>query len=147
MLNAVGGAGPAWLIAALVLGLAELLLPGVFLVFLALAAAITGVISYVLPDLSGPAQLGAFALWSVVAVLIGLRWYRDYAPDGADAALNEPALRLVGATATVEQAIVGGYGRVRIGDGSWSARGPDAPVGAAMRVVAIDSGVAVVEPV
>ena len=39
-LDGVGGAAGAWLIAALVLGIAELAIPGVFAIFLAIAAAI-----------------------------------------------------------------------------------------------------------
>jgi membrane protein implicated in regulation of membrane protease activity len=80
-MDGIGPAG-AWLIAALVLGIAELAAPGIFLVFLAIAAAVTGVAVFVLPDLPVPAQLGAFAVWSAVTVLIGKRWYRDYPVSG-----------------------------------------------------------------
>ncbi|MEX6947012.1 NfeD family protein, partial [Pseudomonas aeruginosa] len=63
LMDAIGAAG-AWLIAALVLGIAELAVPGVFLVFLAIAAGVTGVAVYVLPDLPVAAQLAAFGVWS-----------------------------------------------------------------------------------
>lgn len=145
-LDDVGGAGGAWLIAALALGIAELLVPGVFLVFLAVAAAITGAIALALPDLPLTAQLGAFAVWSTLAVLIGRRWYTDY-PVASDAPLNTGAARLLGETVTVEAAIEHGRGRVRVGDGGWPARGPEMPVGALARVIAVDGGTLVVEPV
>ena len=138
--------GPAWLVAALVLGIAELLVPGVFLIFLAIAAAITALASYVLPDLPPVAQLAAFALWSVVAVWVGRRWYRDYPVDG-DARLNDRAGRLVGEIVVVDTELRQGRGRVRIGDGSWPATGPDLPQGATARVVAVDGGIVAVEPV
>ena len=138
--------GPAWLVAALVLGILELLVPGVFLIFLAIAAANTALASYVLPDLPPVAQVAAFALWSVVTVLIGRRWYRDYPVDG-DARLNDRAGRMVGEIVVVDTELRQGRGRVRIGDGSWPATGPDLPQGATARIVAVADGIVAVEPV
>ncbi|MGU3391420.1 NfeD family protein [Sphingomonas sp. M1A8_2b] len=144
-LDVVGGAAGAWLIAALVLGIAELAVPGVFLVFLAIAAAVTGVAVYVLPDLPVAVQLGAFAIWSAVTVLIGKRWYRDYPVEGGDPMLNDRSARLVGQIVVVETALVGGRGRVLVGDGSWPARGEDAGVGTRVRVTSVVDGEVVVE--
>lgn len=140
------GAGTLWLAVALLLGLAELLIPGVFLVFLAIAAAITGAATLALPDLPLAAQLGSFAIWSGVAVAIGRRWYRDYPVATADPLLNDRGGRLIGEIVTVEQAIDAGGGRVRVADGTWPARGPDTAIGAKVRVIAVDRGVLVVEP-
>jgi membrane protein implicated in regulation of membrane protease activity len=144
-MDGIGAAG-AWLIAALVLGIAELAVPGVFLVFLAIAAAVTGVAVFVLPDLPVPVQLAAFGVWSAVTVLIGKRWYRDYPVEGGDAMLNDRSARLVGQVVVVETALVGGRGRVLVGDGSWPARGADAAVGTRVRVTAVVDGEVVVEP-
>ncbi|MBB3587450.1 NfeD family protein [Sphingomonas sp. BK481] len=142
------GIGPAvaWLIAALVLGIAELAVPGVFLVFLAIAAAFTAVMALALSDLPVAVQLGAFAVWSVVAVTIGKRWYRDYPVEGGDPLLNDRAARLIGQIVIVETALVDGQGRVLVGDGSWPARGPDAAVGTRVRIVAVTDGAVAVEP-
>jgi len=144
-MDGIGAAG-AWLIAALVLGIAELAAPGIFLVFLAIAAAVTGVAVFVLPDLPVPAQLAAFAVWSAVTVLIGKRWYRDYPVEGGDPMLNDRSARLVGQVVVVETALVGGHGRVLVGDGSWPARGADAAVGTRVKVAAVVDGAVVVEP-
>ncbi|MDD1450543.1 NfeD family protein [Sphingomonas sp. H160509] len=144
-MDAIGAAG-AWLIAALVLGIAGLAVPGVFLMFLAIAAAVTGVAVFVLPDLPVAAQLAAFGIWSAVAVLIGKRWYRDYPVEGGDPMLNDRSARLVGQVVVVETALVSGRGRVLVGDGSWPARGEDAAVGVRVRVAAVVDGEVVVEP-
>lgn len=135
-----------WLIAAVLLAGAELIVPGVFLIFLGIAAGIVAAATFVLPDLPVAAQLGAFAMWSTVAVLIGRRWYVDYPVDTDDPLLNDRARRLVGETVTVADPIVGGRGRVRIGDGAWPAAGPDAPAGARMRITAVIGGIVSVEP-
>lgn len=135
------------MVAALALALAELVAPGVFLVFVAVAAAITGLMLLALPDLPAIGQLAAFAAWSGVAVAVGRRWYHDHPVASDDALLNDRASRLLGEIVTVETAIEHGRGRVRVGDGAWAARGPDAAVGRGMRVVAVDGAVLVVESV
>lgn len=134
-----------WLLVAVVLAAAELLIPGVFLIFLGIAAAIVFAATSVLPDLPIAAQLGAFAMWSVVAVLIGRRWYVDYPVETSDPLLNDRANRLVGETVTVATPIIAGQGRVRVGDGEWPAAGPDAPVGARMLITSVSNGVLIVE--
>lgn len=142
-----GDAGLWWLAAALVLGMAELAAPGLFLIFFAIAAAITGIAVVALSALPIAAQIASFAVWSGVTVLIGRRWYRQYPVASDDALLNDRAARLIGEIVTVDAPIVHGHGRVRVGDGAWPARGPDAAAGQPMRVVAVDEGVVVVEPV
>jgi hypothetical protein len=139
--------GGWWLIAAVLLGGAELIVPGVFLVFLAVAAAITGVFLLLFPDLPVAAQLLSFAAWSSITVWLGRRYYRDNPVDSADPLLNDRIARLVGETVIVAQAIEGGRGRVRVADGEWPARGPDAATGARVRVTGGQSGTLTVEPI
>jgi len=141
------GAAGAWLIAALVLGIAELAAPGIFFVFLAIAAAVTGIALLALPELPIAVQLASFAVWSTVTVLIGRRWYRDYPVAGADPMLNDRSARMVGQIVIVETAIVDGRGRVLVGDGSWPARGDDAAAGTRVRITRVADGVADVAPV
>lgn len=133
-----------WFLAALALGIAELAVPGVFLVFLALAAAITGAALLAL-DMPLVLQLACFGVWSVLAVLIGRQWYADY-PVSSDTRLNDRAARMIGEVVQVQVALVAGQGRVRVGDGSWPAHGPDVAAGEHVRVVAVEHGVVTVQP-
>ena len=138
--------GPTlWLVAALLLGIAELIAPGFFMVFLAAGAAITGFVLLALPDQPLLVQVGIFALATAATAVIGYRWYRRTAPN-EDPLLNDRAARLIGEVVTVTEPISAGTGRVRVGDGAWPARGPDAPLGAKMRVVGESSGELIVEP-
>ncbi|PWG01160.1 NfeD family protein [Sphingosinicella humi] len=123
-----------WLIAAAVLGIAELLMPGVFLIWLAAAAAVTGFAALLL-GMPLAFQFALFALLAIAAVYVGRRWYASNPVESSDPLLNDRAARLIGETVTVVTAIEGGHGRVRVGDGVWSARGPDAEVGTRVRVV------------
>jgi membrane protein implicated in regulation of membrane protease activity len=139
-------AGVIWLAAAILLGIGELVIPGVFLIFLAIAAAATGIATLVLADLPVAAQLLSFAVWSAVTVAIGKRWYLDYPVDSADPLLNDRVARLIGQVVVVAEPITGGEGRVRVGDGTWPASGDDAPIGAHVRIVGVASGTLLVEP-
>lgn len=144
-MNGLGAAG-WWLIAALALGAAELVAPGVFLVFMALAAAATAAILLAVPDLPLAGQLASFAAWAAVTVLVGRRWYVDYPVPSEDALLNDRAARLIGQVVTVLDPIEHGRGRVVVDDSVWLARGPEARAGSQVRVLAVDGAVLVIEP-
>ena len=135
-----------WLVLAVVLGVAELLLPGVFLVWVAVAAGITGLVTLA-ADPPIAAQLAVFAAASVAATLGARRWYSVNPVPSSDPLLNDRAARLLGETVELTRAIAHGHGRARVGDSEWNVRGPDAPIGACMRVVGIEDGALVVRPV
>ena len=134
----------AWLIAAALLAIAEILVPGVFLIFLAAAAALTALAAAA--GLGLPFQLVLFPLFSLGAVWFGKRWYNRNPVPSSDPLLNDRIARHVGQTVVVVNAIENGSGRVRLGDTVWAARGPDAEVGAKVRIVGADGTCLQVEP-
>ena len=138
--------GALWLAAALVLLMAEMVLPGFFLIFLGVAAALTGVFALIVPGLPILLQALIFAAITGCAVAIGWRWYRGSDQSSSDPLLNDRAARLIGKRVEVCDAIVGGEGRVKVGDGAWNATGPDAGVGTSVRIVGATGGVLRVEP-
>lgn len=138
-------AGFLWLILAALLAITELMIPGVYLTFIALGAAATGVLALIFPELGLIGQLISFAAWSSVAVLIGKRWYNTNPVPSSDPDLNNRAARMIGQRVTVVEPIVGGSGRVRVGDGEWPAEGPDIGAGEKARVVEVRGGVVLVE--
>ena len=135
-----------WLLAAILLAGAELLVPGSFLIWIAAAAALTGVATLV-TDLPLPFQFVLFALFSVGSVLAGRRLYARAENHAGDPRLNDRAARLVGQTVTVVAAIEHGRGRVQVGDGAWPAQGPDAAVGSRVKITGADGTCLHVEPV
>lgn len=141
----IANAALIWIATAILLGAAELIVPGAFLVFLAIAAAITGLAVFALPVLTVPLQLIAFGVWSVVSILIGRRWYQDYPVATEDPMLNDRGARMIGEIVTVVEPIINGEGRVQVGDGIWSALGPDALPGTRLRVTGMQGGKLLVE--
>ena len=135
-----------WLSVGLGLGVLEMLLPGFFLIWLAGAAIITGLIAWVLP-IGFAGQVALFAVLAIGAVFWARRYLKDNPIESADPLLNQRGARYVGEVVTLVTAIQDGRGRAKIGDGEWPVRGPDAAAGARVRVVSADGGMLVVEPV
>ena len=139
----------AWIVAGLVLLGVELLIPGVFLMWIGLAAAAVGTVSLV--GLSSvwwgwEAQAITFCALAIMFAIIGSRTMGGRnAPDAADA-FNNPARRMVGRAGALIEPIDGGIGRARIGESAWRVEGPDLPLGSRVRVVGEREGTLLVEP-
>ena len=134
-----------WATVGLVLAVLEMIVPGVYLIWLAVSAILTGVLAFGL-DLSLASQVIIFVSISLIAVYSARRFLRDSPIESADPLLNHRGDRLLGDIALVAQAFDGGTGRVKLGDSEWLARGPDLDVGTKVRVTGSDGAILVVEP-
>lgn len=115
--------GPwSWVVVGVTLVLAEMMLPGVFLVWLGLAAVAIGVIDLAF-DLSWQFASLVFGVLAVGFVFAG-RYVslRGLPPDDGVGLLNHRAHQLIGQVCVLDTPITRGEGRVRIGvppGGSW----------------------------
>ncbi len=146
--NAIASLGPwAWIILGVVLIGIELLAPGVFFIWLGLAAIATGLIdARVRPVLAarrarlrragrrrggpGRPQPGAARARSTTR----------RRPRSTAAARRSSA-----ASSRSRRPIVDGAGRIRVDDSSWRVTGPERPAGARVRVVRVEGTTLVVE--
>jgi membrane protein implicated in regulation of membrane protease activity len=135
--------GWLWLIGGVVLLIAEVIAPGFFLVFVGAAAIATGLFT-ILFGLGFAPQLALFALYALLAVALGRRFYSTRSVS-TDPLLNDRAGRLLGKTVTVVTAVDEHNGRVRVGDSEWSARGGPAKPGERVRIVGIEGNCLKVE--
>ena len=133
-----------WLTGGVLLLIAEVIAPGFFLMFLGAAAIATGLFT-LLFGLGSVPQLALFALYALLAVLAGRRFYANRRADSADPLLNDRTGRLVGKVVTVVTDIDEHHGRVRVGDGDWSARGGPAAVGERVRIRGVEGNCLIVE--
>ena len=135
-----------WALAAFLL-VFEMMLPGVVFMFLAIGAAAAGLFLLVVPDLSLEWQLVVFAVVAVASA-VGLRrtLRRLQNIDAPPSTLNARGDSLVGRTIVLDAPILGGRGRVNLGDGSWTVTGPDMVAGAKVRVTAVQGTELKVEP-
>jgi len=132
-----------WWIAAALLAILEMVMPGTMLIFFAAAAAVVGALTLVIPGLPWQAQFLGFAALSVAGIF-AWRAYRAKHPgelDGGDAPLlNKRADQYVGRVVVIQEAIVNGHGKAKVDDSIWRVAGPDAPVGTNVKVVAAEGG-------
>jgi membrane protein implicated in regulation of membrane protease activity len=142
----MSGFDPGWLwaIGGVLLLIAEVVAPGFFLVFIGAAAIATGLFT-VLFDLGLSAQVGLFIVYAALFVLVFKRWYGQPEGPSADPLLNDRAARLIGRSVTVVEAVDAHAGRVRVGDGEWSARGGPAAPGDRVRVASVEGNCLIVE--
>lgn len=135
-----------WILGLVFLGL-EIVIPGVFLLWIGLAAIVVGAVSIPLWETdfwSWQLQLLIFAVLAVALALVGRR------VSGSNTESDQPMLNrrvegLVGRAATLEEPIVDGKGRIRLDDTTWIVQGPDMPAGAKVRITTAKAGGLTVE--
>ena len=132
-----------WFAGAVVLFTLETLVPGVHFMWFGVAAGIVGALALLLP-IAWQWQVILFALVAVATMF----WVRRYA-SSETVKSDEPSLNIrgsqyIGRTVVVEEAIVNGRGKVRVGDTTWGAEGEDAPKGAKVTVTGVNGTVLVV---
>lgn len=136
----------SWWVVALALFLIELLLPGVFFLWLGLAAVVTGFVALLAPAAGWEAEVVIFAVLSVISAVVGRRFWRPTNVVSADPTLNQRGAQYVGQVFVLETAIINGHGRLAVGDSTWLVTGPDLPVATSVRVVGQDGARLRVEP-
>lgn len=136
--------GWLWMIGGVVLLIAEIIAPGVFLVWIGIAAIVTGLFA-LLFGIGIAGQLGLFALYAILAVMVGRRFYAVKELEHSGPGLNNPSARLIGRRVIVVQPVDEDSGRVRVGDSEWSARGGPAQPGDRVRITGVEGNCLIVE--
>lgn len=135
-----------WLAFGTLLLILEVFGAGGYLLWIGVAAAATGVLAFLAPGLAWTGQFLAFGLLSLATVAF---WWKHQHRAGAGAAasrLNRRGSELLGRQFALHDAIVGGRGKIRVGDSLWLVSGPDLPSGAQVRVTGQDGVLLLVEP-
>ena len=135
-----------WLVIGLVLAALEIVVPGVYLIWLAIAALVTGALTFIF-DPGVPLQIINFVSIALITAFSARRILRNKPILSSDPLMNKRGARMVGETCVVVQAFEGGTGRVRLGDSEWLARGGDIAVGERMRITGNEGAILLVEPV
>jgi hypothetical protein len=134
-----------WFAAGLVLIGIEIAAPGLFMLWLGLAAGATGLMLLAVP-LPWQAQLALFAGFAIAAVFLGRRFSPRPDAVGDAALLNQRQAALIGRTVLLAAPIRGGVGQAKIDDSVWRVVGEDLDAGAPVRIVAVDGATLRVEP-
>ncbi|QYN44776.1 MULTISPECIES: NfeD family protein [unclassified Gilliamella] len=142
---------PHWIFIALggILLIAELLGTGGYLLWSGIAAISVGLIAWFIPFLSWPILWILFSILTLVSAYLWYVWLKSKGKHlSKKGELNQPQHDLIGIKTVVTDAIVNGSGRVKIKDGTWSARcNKDLSVGQSVVVTSVDGIILNVEPV
>ena len=127
-----------WLVVAGVLLFLELMAPGVFFIWLAIAAALVGGLDLWL-DLAWQAEFLLFAALAVFSVFCGRMLLKSRQGHDSDAPhLNQRMRGYVGQVLVLHEPIKAGQGKITIDDTIWDVLGPDAPEGTRVKVSGVE---------
>jgi inner membrane protein len=127
-----------WLALAAVLLIVELLASGMFFLWLALAAALTGMLLLVWPNLNLNRQLIAYAVFAILSIGLLRRIFLPFPEKTGEPRLNRRAEQYIGRMFTLEHPIVNGQGKLRVDDSWWKIEGDDCAAGQKVKVVAAE---------
>ncbi|MBB4265801.1 NfeD family protein [Roseospira visakhapatnamensis] len=138
-----------WILAVVCLGL-ELVAPGVFFLWVGMAAGAVGLAVMMVPSLGWEWQALAFAALSLLSTVLARRLWRPGAVTSDQPLLNRRAFRHVGSMVTLTSDLEDGRGRVKVGDGEWAAvadtQSLRLPRGSHVRVTGVRDGLLVIAP-
>ncbi|MBN3966745.1 NfeD family protein [Pseudomonas gregormendelii] len=135
-----------WLAVGTLLLILEVFGAGGYLLWIGMAAAAVGVLTFLLPGMSWEVQFLLFGLFSIATALYWWRRQRSAVRQSDEPNLNLRGQELIGRTFVVHEAIVDGRGKIKVADGVWMARGPDAAPGSRVRVTGQQGAILLVEP-
>ncbi len=135
-----------WWIAAIVLIVVEVFAPGTVALWMAVSAAVVGLLLLAIPGVTWQTQFLVFAVLSV-ATVVAWRAYQLRHPTVTDQpTLNRRGEQYVGRVFTLTEAIVNGTGKIHVDDTMWKVEGEDLAEGTRVRVTGVAGTVLTVEP-
>ena len=128
-----------WLVLGFILLIAEIAMPGVFLLWWGLAASVVAGIMKLFPDL----PLSSLAvIYAIIAMILSVIWWRyQHGKDQADQsnrALNQRNHAMIGSRGKVLEIAENGIGRGAFGDTTWRIKGHGLSVNDIIEVTGVD---------
>ena len=136
-----------WWIVAGILLLAEMALPGFFMLWLAVAAALTAILDLIF-HFSAVQEIFCFAVLAFLCVLASWKFVMNLRHSKTDSPhLNQRHHGLIGRSFVLDRAIVNGRGKIEVEDTLWDVEGPDMAVGSRVKVISVQGMRLMVEAV
>jgi membrane protein implicated in regulation of membrane protease activity len=135
-----------WWIAAAALAAFETFMPGAVAIWFAAAAVVVGALLLVVP-MPWQLQLVLFGALGLVAIFLWRKYQSADSQLSDQPALNQRGVHYIGQEFTLVEPLLGGSGKIQVGDTVWLVHGGDAPVGSRVRVTGVDGAVLVVQSV
>jgi hypothetical protein len=134
-----------WWVLGIILIILELFAPGAFFLWMGIAAGLVGLVLVLVPGMAWQYQLIVFAVVSVVSI-VAWRSYLNRHPTQTDRpALNMRGEQYVGRVFTLSEPIVNGAGKIKVDDSMWKIEGEDCNAGTRVKVIRTEGAVLKVE--
>jgi len=134
-----------WLTIGVLFFALELFAPTTFLLWPAIAAILTGLVTWLIP-MSWHFQLVLFAVLAVSAIIVGRHFFKNRTgKESTDPTLNRRGESVKGRIITLSEPIVNGVGSAMIDNTRWRLVGPDLPAGSKLQVVGTEGSSLTVE--
>ncbi|MDO9624303.1 MAG: NfeD family protein [Pseudomonas sp.] len=127
-----------WLAAGTLLLILEVFGAGGYLLWIGIAAACVGVLTYLFPELPWAVQFILFGALSVLTAVYWWRRQRTAAKPSDRPGLNRRGSELLGRQFALYEAISNGHGKIKAGDTLWLVSGPNLPAGSQVKVIGQD---------
>jgi len=112
-----------------------------------ISAAVVGLVTWIVPTLPWEWQALAFAVLSVLSVVLLRRYLKARPIETDQPLLNRRGHQYVGRTFTLDDPVVNGVGKIRVDDSTWKVEGADCPAGSQVQVTGVDGVVLRIEVV
>lgn len=134
-----------WLAFGTLLLILEVFGAGGYLLWIGIAAASVGIVTFLFPELHWALQFILFGLLSVLTAVYWWRRQRTAAKPSDQPGLNLRGSELRGRQFVLHEAILDGRGKIKAGDSLWLVSGPDLPAGTTVKVTGQDGVILTVE--
>ena len=128
-----------WWIIAVVLVIIEILAPTFFALWMAIAAFMTGVALFLMPEMQWEYQVFLFATLSVISIVVWRHYYSKNPIATDEPLLNRRGEQYIGRVITLKEPIIDGQGKVQVDDSTWKIEGKDCPSGTKIKVVSVNN--------
>lgn len=133
-----------WALGVLLL-IVELLVPGMFFLWMAESALMVGAALWLVPAMDWEYQLILFSVLSIVSIAVFRRYLRKHPIATDRPLLNRRAAQYIGRVFTLDEPIVNGRGKIRVDDSIWRVEGEDSEPGTRVRVTEAEGVILKVE--
>jgi len=133
-----------WFALALILIIFEIILNSGFLLWIAIASGIVGLVVALFADITWLSQLLIFGIIASLTCIIGQVYFRKASRPVAGYRLNRRGEQYIGRSFILSEAIVNGVGHIQVDDTLWKVKGPDRASGERVKVVGMEGVILIV---
>ncbi|MBK17953.1 MAG: hypothetical protein CMM52_03830 [Rhodospirillaceae bacterium] len=138
-----------WMALGVILVIIELVVPGIWFLWLGLGALATGLVVLISDQLGWQYQIAIFCLFSVASIFIGRIVYKRTKLSGDHPTLNRRGESYIGRVYALTEPTQQGMGRVKVGDSMWRVRltsaGTELAEGENVKVIGVEGATLQVE--